>query len=323
MTIAKVVADSAAALFLLSIQGLAQSHPSIPLIVKDTSSPYWEAVYSGGCRAGRELNVNVPRLGTQSEMDIAGQVTILENAVAQHPQAIVIAPTSYAALGPAIDEAASRVKVVEIDSLANSKKLASILATDNVEGGRLAARALGAAIKVRYGKAEGQIVIISNLAGTSSMRDRIAGFKEVIGKEFPNLKIVSTQIGDGQATTSLNQTMDVLSAFPDLRGIFADAVFSGLGASQAVGETNSQDRVQVVSFDSSDQLVKRLQQGIVKALVIQDAYRMGYEGVKTAFAASHGQKVPSFVDTGVKLVVKDTVGTDAIHRLLYPDVSCR
>jgi ribose transport system substrate-binding protein len=222
-----------------------------------------------------------------------------------------------------IDEAASHGTFVEIDSKADSKKLASVLTTDNVEGGRMAARALATAIQSRYGKAEGQIAIISNLAGTSSLHDRVMGFKEVINKEFPNLKIIATQIGDGQTNTSLNQTIDVLSAFPDLRGLFADAVFSGLGASQAVSETNSQDRVQVVSFDSSDQLVQRLQQGIVKALVIQDAYRMGYDGVKTALAASRGQKVATFVDTGVKLVTKENVGTDPIKKLLNPDLSCR
>ena len=321
--IAKTFAALTTACFVLVPAGTGEIRPLVPLIVKDTSSPYWEAVYAGGCQAGKDFKVNVPRLGAQSEMDIAGQISILENAVAQHPQAIVIAPTSFAALGPAIDEAASRVPVVEIDSQANSKKPASILATDNVEGGRMAARALAQAIQTRYGKAEGQIAIISNLAGTSSLRDRLSGFKEVIKRDFPGLKIVVTQIGDGQTTTSLNQTMDVLSAFPDLRGLFADAVFSGLGASQAVGETNSQDRVQVVTFDSSDQLVKRLQQGIVKALVIQDAYRMGYDGVKTALAASRGQKVVAFVDTGVKLVTRANVGEVQVRRLLNPDLSCR
>lgn len=321
--IAQAIAALTAACLLLVPSGTSESRSLIPLIVKDTSSPYWEAVYAGGCQAGRDFKVSVPRLGAQSEMDIAGQISILENAVAQHPQAIVIAPTSYAALGPAIDEAASRVTIVEIDSQANSKRPASILATDNVEGGRMAARALAQAITARYGKAEGQIAIISNLAGTSSLRDRISGFREVIKRDFPGLKIVVTQIGDGQTTTSLNQTMDVLSAFPDLRGLFADAVFSGLGASQAVGETNSQDRVQVVTFDSSDQLVKRLQQGIVKALVIQDAYRMGYDGVKTALAASRGEKVVAFVDTGVKLVTRANVGTEQVRRLLNPDLSCR
>lgn len=303
--------------------GQAQTQPLIPLIVKDTSSPYWEAVYAGGCQAGKDLKVTVPRLGAQSEMDIAGQMSILENAVSQHPQAIVIAPTSYAALGPAIDEAASKVTVVEIDSKADSKRLASILTTDNVEGGRMAARALGQAIKARYGQAEGQVAIISNLAGTSSLHDRVMGFNEALSKEFPGLKVIATQIGDGQTTTSLNQTMDVLSAFPNLRGIFADAVFSGLGASQAVSEANAQDRVQVVSFDSSDQLVKRLEQGVVKALVIQDAYRMGYDGVKTALAASRGQKVPTMVDTGATLVTKENLKTDEIQRLLNPNLSCK
>jgi ribose transport system substrate-binding protein len=72
---------------------------TIPIIVKDTTSGFWQIVLAGARKAGKDLGVKVPELGAQSEADINGQVSILENAVSEKPAAIVIAPTQFRALG--------------------------------------------------------------------------------------------------------------------------------------------------------------------------------------------------------------------------------
>ena len=128
--------------------------PTIPIIVKDTTSFYWQIVLAGARKAGQDLGVNVPELGAQSESDISGQISILENAVAQKPAAVVISPTEFKALGKPIDEAAKNVKIIGIDSSADSKAFTSFLTTDNVQGGRIAADGLAAAIAGKYGKAD-------------------------------------------------------------------------------------------------------------------------------------------------------------------------
>ena len=81
---------------------------TIPIIVKDTTSFYWQIVLAGARKAGKDLGVNVPELGAQAETDVNGQISILENAVAGNPAAVVIAPTEAKALGKPIDEAASQ-----------------------------------------------------------------------------------------------------------------------------------------------------------------------------------------------------------------------
>jgi ribose transport system substrate-binding protein len=109
------------------------------------------------CKAGKDLNVSVPQLGARSGSDINGQISILENAVSEKPAAIVVAPTQFKALGKPIDEAANKVKIIGIDSAADSKAFTSFLQIDNVQGGHVAADALAAAITAKYGKPEGQI----------------------------------------------------------------------------------------------------------------------------------------------------------------------
>jgi ribose transport system substrate-binding protein len=293
---------------------------TIPIIVKDTTSFYWQIVLAGARKAGQDLGVKVPELGAQSESDINGQISILENAVAEKPAAIVISPTQFAALGKPIDAAAKSVKIIGIDSAADSKAFTSFLTTDNVQGGRVAADALAAAITKVYGKPEGNIALITSLPGVGSLDERAKGFKEVLASKYPGLKLVADKVADGQATTALNIMTDLITANPDLRGVFASNLIMAQGAGQAIAENKLQDKMKLIGFDNDDKLVKFLSDGVIAGLVVQDPYRMGYDGVKTALAASKGQTVPAFVDTGVNLITKDNMNSARSQELLNPKV---
>ena len=293
---------------------------TIPIIVKDTTSNFWQIVLAGARKAGKELDVNVPELGAQSESDINGQIGILENAVSQNPVAVVISPTQFAALGKPIDEAAKKVKVIGIDSAADSKAFTSFLQTDNVQGGRAAADALAAAIKAKYGKEEGDVALITSIPGVGSLDQRAKGFKEELAAKYPGMKLVADKVADGMATTGLNIMTDLITANPDLRGVFASNLIMGQGAGQAVAENKAADKIKLVAFDSDDKTVKFLADGTIAALVVQDPFRMGYEGVKTAFAASKGEKVPATVDTGVNVITKENMNTPRSQELLSPKI---
>jgi ribose transport system substrate-binding protein len=306
---------------LASLLGSAQAADqklTIPIIVKDTTSFYWQTVLAGARKAGRELNLNVPELGAQSESDINGQISILENAVSENPAAIVIAPTQFAALGRPIDQAAKRIKIIGIDSAADSNAFTAFLQTDNVEGGRVAADGLAAAIKAKYGKVEGDIALINSLPGVGSLDQRDQGFKQEIAAKYPSLKLVAVKVADGQATTGLNIMTDLITANPGLRGVFTDALFMGQGAGQAIAENKAGDTIKLVSFDADSKLIGFLKDGTIAALVVQDPFRMGYEGVKTALAASKGEKIPAKIDTGVNLITQGNMNSTRSQELLNP-----
>src|ERR1044071_3124832 len=184
---------------------------TIPIIVKDTTSFYWQIVLAGARKAGKDLGINVPELGAQAETDVNGQISILENAVAGNPAAVVIAPTEAKALGKPIDEAASKVKVIGIDSGADSKAFTSFLTTDNVQGGRVACDGLAAAIgAANGGKVEGTVALITALPGAGSLEQRKQGFIEQIKAKYPGLELVADKYADGQATTGLNIATDLI-----------------------------------------------------------------------------------------------------------------
>ncbi|WP_234187675.1 ABC transporter substrate-binding protein [Shinella sp. NM-101] len=294
---------------------------TIPIIVKDTTSFYWQIVLAGARQAGKDLGVNVPELGAQSESDINGQISILENAVAGSPAAVVISPTEFKALGKPVDEAAKSVPIIGIDSAADSKAFTSFLTTDNVQGGRIAADGLAAAVKAAMGKEEGAIAIITSLPGVGSLDQRREGFLDQVKTKYPGFKVVADKYADGQATTGLNMMTDLITANPDLVGVFASNLIMAQGVGQAIAENKLGDKIKVIGFDSDEKTVGFLKEGVLAGLVVQDPYRMGYDGVKTALAVSKGEKVETFVDTGANLVTKDNMADPKIDALLNPKVN--
>ena len=300
-----------------ALEARAADPAPIPVIVKDTTSGYWQIVLAGARKAGKDLGVKVPELGAQSESDIDGEITILENAVSSKPAAVVIAPTQFAALGKPITEAAKSAKIIGIDSAADSKAFTSFLTTDNVQGGRAAADALADGIKVKTGKVEGNVALITSLPGVGSLDQRAQGFKEEL-KKYPGLKLTQDKIADGQATTGLNIMSDLLTADPNLVGAFASNLIMAQGASQAVAETKAGDKLTLIGFDSDPKLVGLLTAGAIYGLVVQDPFRMGYDGVKTALAASKGETVPVTVDTGVSVITKANMASARSQELLNP-----
>lgn len=298
----------------------AAAEGTIPVIVKNTSTYYWRVLLAGARKAGEELGIEIAELGPQTDSDVNGQISVLENAVATNPLAVVIAASQYEALGKPIDEAATKTTVVGVDSGANSKAYASFITTNNVEGGRAAGEALAEAIAKAHGEAKGDVMLITSVPGAESLDQRAEGFKAVLAEKYLDIRIVADKVADGQIVTGLNIANDVILANPKLRGIFASSEKMALGVSQAVAENNLQDQIKVVAFDSNEQLVKHLADGIVAALIIQDPMRMGYEGVKIAYAASKGEDVPEMVDTGVNVITKENMETERSQELLDPKI---
>jgi len=303
---------------MLGVSGPASAADTIPIIVKDTTSFYWQIVLAGARKAGKDLGVTVPELGAQSEADINGQISILENAVSGKPAAIVISPTEFKALGKPITEAAKSVKIIGIDSGADSTAFTSFLTTDNVQGGRVAADALAEAITAKYGKAEGDVALITALPGVGSLGQRAEGFKEQLKAKYPGLKLIADKVADGQATTGLNIMTDLITANPNLRGVFASNLIMAQGAGQAISENKAQDKIKLIGFDSDDKLIKFLTDGVIAGLIVQDPFRMGYDGIKTALAASKGEKVEKAVDTGANLITKANMNDPRPKELLNP-----
>jgi ribose transport system substrate-binding protein len=315
-----IAAGIVAAGITFGTSAIAQMKPTVPVIVKDMTSPYWQTVLAGARKAGQDLGVDVVELGARSESDVSGQIGMLEKAVASNPAAIVIAPTQFAALGKPIDEAAKKFKIIGLESSADTKAMTSLLKTDNANAGRIAADALAAAITKSYADTEGEVAIITSMSGITSLEQREKGFKEVVVAKYGALDIVADQVADGKSSTILGIMKDLIAKNRDLRGVFVSDPIAAHAVVQAITEKQSDDLINVVAVGLDDSLVRLLQDDAIAGLVAEDPFRMGYEGVKTALAASKGEQVAAHLDTGATLITKGNMASPRAQELLKPNL---
>jgi len=315
-----IVAAGITASFAFAGPAVAQTKPAIAVIVKDTTSVYWQTVLAGARKAGLDLGVDVVALGPQSESDAIGQIGILEKAVASNPAAIVIAPAQFAALGKPIDEAAKKIKIIGIDSAADTKAMTSLLATDNVNAGRVAADALAVAITKSYADTEGDVAMIGSKPGIASLDQRAEGFKEVLAAKYRALAIVADKVADGDPATIRMIMKDVIAGDDDLRGVFVSDPIAARAVAQVVSEKNTGDLINIVAVGSDDKLVELLRADKIAGIVVEDPFRMGYDGVKIALAASKGEQVLAHIDTRAMLLTKANLGSVQARELPSSEV---
>ena len=310
-----LLATSILAGFAFVAPAMTQTKPTISVIVKDTTSIYWQAVLAGARKAGQDLGADVAALGTQTETDVPGQTDLLKKAAASHPAAIVIAPAHSTALGTPIEEAAKMVKIiVAIDSTANTKALTSSVTTDELQAGRVAADTLAEAITKTYADTEGDVAII-----TASPDASVAGFREQVGKKYRALNVLPDQVAESQAANGASIIKDLVASDRDLRGVFISNALLAEGASQVI-YNKSGDMINYVVLGADDKLLKSVQDGTVAALLVRDPFRIGYDGVKTALAAAKGEQVPAAIDIGTSVITKANVNSARSQQLLNPKI---
>ncbi|MDO9417809.1 substrate-binding domain-containing protein [Pararhizobium sp.] len=320
ITTSFVTSVMSVALLLAAVAHPAQSQeqPVVAVIVKDQSDHFWKIVLAGAQAAGKDLGLKVLGQSGTSESDVAGQVKLLQDAVKSNSAGIVIAPTQYTTLGPAVDEAARHVPVVTIDSSVASLNMKSTVATDNVEAGGIAADALAKAIAAKYGAPSGEVVIVNFIGGTGSLIDRSKGFKDRLFEKYPDITVIDERDGDG-AKSSIEQIVtSVLKEHPDIRGVFASNLNAAEAMAAALKTASLAATIKLVGFDSSDALTGYLADGTISGLIVQDPYQIGYQGVKAAFEASQGKGVLGYIDTGANLITRDNMNEVKEQQLLNP-----
>jgi ribose transport system substrate-binding protein len=251
--------------------------------------------------------------GPSDERDIAGQRAILENFITQRVDAIVFAACDARAMVPIAQKALNAgIKVITIDSGLDPDVSLRFVATDNIKGGRIAAEVLAKLIGY-----EGKVGLIPFVPGAATSIQREQGFKEGL-KKFPKVKLVATLYSESDVTKGMQVTENMLTAHPDLKGIFAANEPGAIGAARVLQARKLIGKVKLVAFDAAPTEIRALQDGVIQALIVQNPFRMGYEGVKMAVKALRGEKIPKRIDTGVTVVAMENFRRPEIQRLLFP-----
>jgi ribose transport system substrate-binding protein len=284
--------------------------------------PFYQVMQLGVEAAAKKLNIEVV---TQipATWGVEVQTPILDAMVARGDlDYIVTAPTDKdQMIGPLKAAVDAGIKVITVDTFLGDGDYVngpvtfpiSYIGSDNVEGGRISARGLAKAIG-----GKGSVYINSTNPNVSSVEGRAVGFKEVMEKEFPDIKVVGLDFNLDDMNTAVQQTTAVLQRTPDLAGIFGTNVFSAQGAGTAVINAGLGGHVQVVAYDATQFAIEQLRAGVVSLVLAQKPFDMGYMAVQFAAADAAGvTSLPRRVETGFAIIDKDNVDDPAVARFIY------
>jgi ribose transport system substrate-binding protein len=286
----------------------------IEFIPKGRAHEFWQSVHAGAIKAMRE-NPGYTLIwnGPASETDFEGQIQIMDSAINQHVDAICLAPIDRKILVTLVERAtASGLPVIIFDSPVDTQTFTAQVATDNTEGGRLGAKRIG---EILHGK--GKIAEVAVQPGSASTMAREQGFEETLAANFPDIKIVDKQYGMADFAQSLKVSENMLTAAPDLDGMFASNESSTVGALRAL---KNRPKVKLVGFDASAQLLEALKSGAIDSLIVQDPFQMGYNSFAAAVTKLKGGTPDHIQNIQPALVTHDNMDSPGVREKINPDI---
>ncbi len=242
------------------------------------------------------------------EMDPARQAAQIEDFITQHVDAILAAPCDSTAIVPSLQKAEdAHIPVFTADIAAHGGKVVSHIASDNLDGGRLAAKTLAGLIG-----GKGDVVIIDH-PEVASVQDRTRGFDEVM-KTYPEIHIVGRPSASGQRAKAMAVAEDMLQANRGLKGIFGINDDSALGA-LSVLEAAKRTDVVIVGFDATTEAQAAIARGsALKADIMQHPADIGRTAIDTIADHLAGKPVPPLVAVPVNVVTAETLAGGVTSR---------
>lgn len=237
---------------------------------------------------------------TSAEFDSARQANQIDEFIVQKVSAIVLSPCDSRSVGAAI-KAANDAKIpvftADIASLSPIGRVESHIASDNIAGGREAARLITEALS-----GSGTVAILSH-PEVASVMDRVRGFRQEIAAS-PGIRVVAELSADGKRDKAVKVTEDLLQAHPDLSAVFAINDDSALGALAAVESAGKAGTVRIVGYDATPEARAKIESGAIHGDVVQNPRLIGTLTIRTLHDFLNGKPVPKIVPVAVGRFVR-------------------
>jgi ribose transport system substrate-binding protein len=284
--------------------------------------PFYQVMETGVNAAAEDLGIEVvtqipPTWGVEA------QTPILDSMIARGDlDYIITAPVEKDQMvGPLQAAVDAGIKVITVDTFLGDGDYENgpvtfpiaYIGSDNVEGGRIAARGLAEAIG-----GEGKVYINSTNPNVSSVEGRERGFAEVMAEEYPDITVLGPDYNLDDQARAAQQTSATLETNPDLAGVFGTNVFSAGGAGNAVVNAGLGGEVQVVAYDATQEAIELMRDGVVTLVLAQKPFDMGYLAVMFAAADARGvTSLPRRVETGFAIIDSENVDDPEYSRFIY------
>lgn len=286
---------------------------TIKIIVKKTGAIFWSVVQMGAEAAAKEFDVTIDFVGPSNEGDIEEQIKMVEQAIEERVNAIVLAAGDYIKLVDVAEKAiAAGIPVIVIDSDLKSDNVKSFIGTDNIDAGSM----LGETMVDKVGS-KCKVAVMSFIKGTATADQREAGLFKIMD-QYPDIEVLSTEYCNSNEDMAEVLTEKLVDQFGSMDAIVCLNAYGTIGTARAIEKLDLVGDVKVIGFDTTTEEIELLEKGVIQALVTQNPFSMGYLGVKHAVDAMNGKAVAKRVDTGSKIITKDNMYLPENQKLLFP-----
>ena len=294
---------------------------TVALISGNTTDTFYIAMHKGAEKAAKALGVNLIYQGPR-DWDAALQAPIIDALIARKPGAILIAPMDTQQLIATLKVAHDAgIKVITVDTFIGDGQYqdgsgpgdfpVSYVASDNLLGGRIAARALAEAIGFK-----GAVYVANGKPHVSTTDQREKGFKLEMEKH-PDIEVLKTQFSEDNSVKAAAQLEAVLARRPDLAGVFGADFVTALGTADGVKASGKRGQIKIIAFDAPQQVVNDIGNGLIDVAIAQHPAEIGYFAVLTAHAALTGQSVPVLIGTGYTVMDASNIDDPEILKFVY------
>lgn len=272
----------------------------IYLITMDKTTQFWYSLNDGVSTMSKLLGItyiwDAPQKRNADE-----QINIISNAVNNGADALMIAATDPVIVSGVIEDAIARgVKIIYVDSPANVEGIVT-LATDNYSAGITAGETMIHQLESE-GIKNGSIGIIESFVEQRTTTERERGFRDAIENDGRFILLDTKYAGQDRI---LAQTMasSYIIEQSDLVGIFSTDEITTIGVGNAIKNNNK--NVVGIGFDITETIQKFIDEGYLKAVMVQSPFTMGYLGLAETIAALKGYDTGSpFINTGITIWTK-------------------
>ena len=288
----------------------------VGVVPKGANHIFWQTVHAGAIKAAREFGFEIEWNAPAVEVDSSRQIDIVDSMINRRLAGIVLAPVDKNALVAVVERAGRRVsRFPSSIPPSTPASILSFVATNNNEG-----RPHGRAPHGRNPRRKGQSRRSSALCPAAPPPwSAKTDFRTKSARSFPAFDIVGLQFGMADRAKAMAETENLLTAYPDLAGLFADNESSSSGAVQAL-KSRGVKSVRLVAFDASDQLLADLRAGVIDSIVVQNPFRMGYESTRAIGLHLRGETPPRNLDSGESLIRREDLERPEVRQLLFPDI---
>ncbi len=288
---------------------------NVALVVKMKHGDYWKTVKMGAEMAAKEFGVNLNFYAPDYEEDVKGQVKLVNQALQDGTDALIVAASDREALAQATEPAGRlNVPVIAIDTDMRAAWVRSFIGTDHFDSGQKAGEKLVELIGTK-----GRIAIIGFRSKAGDAEQRENGLLAAIAR-FPEVRVVAKEYCGADQKQAEELARKIVTQYPEVDGIVALNATASIGAAEEIETMGLAGKVKIVGIDSPPEVLEYIQGGVIQATIIQKPFIMGYLGVKYAVDAINGISIPNRVDTGTKVIDVENMFWSENQKLLFPFV---